>query len=92
MSKVVEKIFKTESVKDIITVFALIRPLPALDGMFNRYRREAFVSGEFAEVYGRLLRRASWLMMVISRLKALTGKRHNSLSSIKSWLRNKKYR
>jgi len=56
MSKVVEKIFKTESVKDIITVFALIRPLPALDGMFNRYRREAFVSGEFAEVYGRLFK------------------------------------
>jgi len=51
---VVEQIFKTESVVDIITVFALIRPLPALDGMFNRYRREAFVSGEFAEVYRRL--------------------------------------
>jgi hypothetical protein len=24
--------------------------------MFNRYRREAFVSGEFAEVYGRLFK------------------------------------
>jgi len=51
---VVEQTLKTESVVDIITVFALIWPLPTLDRMFNQHRREAFFSGEFADVYRRL--------------------------------------
>jgi hypothetical protein len=51
----IEQIVKNESLDDIVTVFALLKPTPHLDMMIRRYNRETLKEyGALENAYARL--------------------------------------
>lgn len=58
MVSVVEEIVKSESLRNVLAVFALGKGLPGLDMMFSRYRREVIVNGGFLRHIVSFLMRA----------------------------------
>ncbi|MDQ0122376.1 hypothetical protein J2W17_001321 [Pseudomonas lini] len=49
-----EQMVKSESVRDLLLIFAIGLAFPSIDQMFGRYRFEAIANGELVSIYERL--------------------------------------